>query len=292
MAMEDLVTRVDQLVERIRRQQHGNSSPLPNTALDLGIGMLPRGLVGPVRGLKSRVVAGQRDSRRQSAHAEIDLLVSEARSRASSYSLESPSLTLSGNSIRLLSKFGTNLDSGSPLSRAQKLQRAVRSVSRLALIPNAEVPAFLSRRDRARTISSIARTQSDLATFAASVPFTVPDASSIRVEFAGIPSVIDPLVGAILRLQDRDAESFRQGMNSVRVGLDALISARGGPGDWRVVGRRLVHRDEDWNLLRSFHHLLSRASHAGTKYHRVDLELAVGIFVLLSRNLTAVSVDG
>jgi hypothetical protein len=285
MTFEELVTSSDQLVARIQKGQMRESAPIPNTAIDIGIGLLPRGIVGHARKFKSRTVASRRKGTTHALHAEVDALVRTARSRVASFSVKTQNLSEEGNSSNLLRRLGAGLDSGSPLARAQRLSRALNAISMLPLIANSEIPTLITQRERSRAIASVTRRQADLERLAREVPLSSPSPGEIGLTFVGMPTVIEPLLGAVRRLTDTDSESLRQGLNSLRVALDALVAERGGPGDWQVVGRRLVPRSEDWNVLRSYHHLLSRASHAGTLYRRSDLELGIGMFLVISRNL-------
>ena len=227
-------------------------------------------------------------------HAAVDELLRDARALASRVSLVGPSLRADGNSISVLRRLGASLESGSPSARAKKLERALSSLVLAELLYTTDVPRYLEWRALARRRETVARQEPNLKELLRGLTETL-DVKALEVQAMAIgtvTSVGEPLLGTIARLNDGGPDSYRQGLNSVRVALEALIEHIGGRGDWKVVGRRLVANEEEWKLVAAFHHFLSRASHAGAKHDGAELVLSLQLFFAITQRLVTRDSEG
>lgn len=256
-------------------------NPVGHAIVDLGIsGLVPWGHRGTARRLVRRTSSQSRTQQEISNHQLVDAIISEARTLAGGHSILSASLTPIGNSQSLLRKLGSSLDTGSPLSRVLKLERALQALSAIPVISNSDIPRFLEGKHRARAAVRLRRLEPTLASYVDQLgaePSTGDLVGRIS-QYSVMPQIHGPLEGARQALERGDPESARQGLNSLRVAIDALIEARGGRGDWKEVARGLVATDEDWAVVRSYHHLLSAASHHGRTHSRAELSVALELY--------------
>jgi hypothetical protein len=278
---DSLLWRARNLRQRLSTSRIQSRNPGGNVVLDFGISTLvPHGLKGMARGYLGRASATARQRAEDQSHQEVDQLVSEARSLATRYSIPSSKLGPSGNSHRLLGKLGPSLDSGSSAARAARLERALDFLSKTEMIENQEIPALLRSREYHRTSSQILSANPELSLFAAKSP----QSTGIGVLRASIGelgltrAVNEPLIGALRSLEQGGPDAYRQGLNSLRVALDAFIEAKGGKGAWNSVGRTLVQSDEEWKVIAAYHHVLSMGSHHGRDHPSSELQIALEFF--------------
>lgn len=280
--------RASTLARELAQRSPRGSAPHGRAVVDLGISaFIPHGLKGTSRKFVSGLGRFNGAQMASEQHAAVDGILREARAAASRVSLVGPSLGAEGNSNSVLKRLGASLDSGSPASRAGKLDRALSSLAASETVCTTDIPRYLEWRALVKRRRTLIRQEPDLVQFLRGLPETV-DIRGLEVQvkaMAPVPSVGEPLQGALARLNDSGPDSYRQGINSLRVALDALIEHLGGKGDWKVVGRRLVVNDEEWKLVGSLHHLLSRGSHAGAKHDRAELVLAMQLFVAVTPRL-------
>ena len=280
--------RAASLARDLAQRSPRTSSPHGRAVVDLGISaLIPHGLKGASRKLMNGLNRFTTTRQASEQHAAVDELLREARALASRVSLVGPSLKADGNSNSALRRLGASLESGSPCARARKLERALNSLLLTELLYTTDVPRYLEWRALARWRQAVARQDPNLKELLRGLTETL-DISAFEIQARAIgtvTSVGEPLFGAIARLNDGGPDSFRQGLNSVRVALEALIEHLGGRGDWKIVGRRLVANEQEWKLVAAFHHLLSRASHAGTKHDGAELVLALQLFFTIAPRL-------
>jgi hypothetical protein len=278
---DSLLWRARNLRQELSTTRVQSRNPGGRAVLDLGISSLvPYGLKGAARGYVGRASAAARQRGEDQAHQAVDQLLSEARSLAVRNSILTPNLDSRGNSYRLLSKLGPSLDSGSPATRAARLERSLDFLSKVELIENREIPTLLRTKEYDRVSGQMLGTNPPLALLT-SKSAKPPGVDALRAsigELALPPGVSEPLNGALRSLEQGGPDAYRQGLNSLRVALDAFIEAKGGKGMWNAVGRTLARSEEEWKVLASYHHVLSMGSHHGRNHSASELQIALELF--------------
>ena len=283
-----LASRAADLRHQLVAQEAQARNPLGGSVVDLGIGALvPYGLKGTARRFVGRAASNARRQRDAVAHEAVSRLISEARSFAAQYALipAQPSAhPYPGSAAKWL---GASLDAGRPESRLLKLEQILGRLAGASLIQNSRIGELRQRRDYERAKTRIRKLEPTLAnllgTFTA--PSSAPSLEARLQSFLGIPSVRGPLEGALRSLERDDPEDFRQGLNSLRVALDALIEGLTGKGDWKEGVVSLVSVEEERKVISSAHHYMSRASHHGSQFDRASLALAVDLFAAVGSRL-------
>ena len=258
------------------------ASPVGPVLLNLGIReLVPHGYKGTARTVVGRLGSSGRAQLQNARHREVDSLVLEARAFAGAHSVLAPRLTSGGNSALLLRRFGSSLDSGSPPSRAAKLERALMGVSQLSIIENSAVPVLVETREFHKAGSRLSAESPTLdAIIGALQTPSSPEAYAAKLTtFSSIESVRGPTAAAVRSLGSQDAEGYRQGFSSLRVALDALIEHLAGKGPWTEAVARLTLNDEERKVLGATHHLFSRGSHHGSTVSKWDLQVGLDLFV-------------
>ena len=285
-----LAARAGSLLGRWSAEDRTAASPVGPVLLNLGIReLVPHGYKGTARTVVGRLGSSGRAQLQNARHREVDSLVLEARDFAGAHSVLAPRLTSSGNSALLLRRFGSSLDSGSPPSRAAKLERALMGVSQLPIIENSAVPAFVEAREFHKAGSRLSTESPALdAIIGALQTPSSPEAYAAKLTpFSSIESVRGPTAAAVRSLGSPDAEGYRQGFSSLRVALDALIEHVAGKGPWNEAAARLTLNDEERKVLGATHHLFSRGSHHGSPVSKSDLQVALDLFVTVGSLLVS-----
>jgi len=283
-----LTSRAIDLRRQLGAQEAQARNPFGGSLVDLGIGALvPHGLKGTARRFAGQAASSAKRQRSVVAHEAVSRLVTEARSYAAQYAFipAQPSVHLQpGSASRWL---GASLDSGSPESRLLKLEQSLRRLTEARLIENSRIAEYRQQVEYERAKARVRTLEPPLAnllgTFAAPL-----GASALRVRlqpFLGIPSVQGPLEGALRSLGRENPEDYRQGLNSLRVALDALIEAVTGKGDWKEGVVSLVSVDEERKVVSAAHHYLSRASHHGSRFDSASLALGFDLFASIGSRL-------
>lgn len=283
-----LRARAQSLSSELTVQSMRSRQPQGRTLVDLGISaLIPHGYKGTSRRFVDGYGRVAKDQAAQQAQGRVDALIQEARMWASRVSVVSPSLSPEGNSNTVLRRLGASLEQGGPTVRVARLVRALSAFEAMRLLYNDEIPRYIEQKDLSRGRLRLSVREPELKALLNTLPQAV-NASHLEAQVRALavaPSVTEPLLGAVARLGDPSPDSYRQGLNSLRVALDALIEVLGGPGDWKVVGKRLVSNEEQWKTVSSLHHLLSRGSHSGSKHDRAELLLALQLFTAIAPHL-------
>jgi hypothetical protein len=278
---DSLLWRSRSVRQRLSTTRIQSRNPSGNAVLDLGISALvPFGYKRTARGFIGRASATSRQRAEDQGHQEVNQLVSEARALAARYSIPNSKISPNGNSYRLLGKLGVSLDSGSPAARAAKLERALDFLSKTDLVENQEIPALLQGREYHRFSSQILSKNPELAQLASKrVDPQQIGALRMSIEELGLPQAVgEPVAGALRSLDQGGADAYRQGLNSLRVALDAFIEMKGGKGAWNAVGKTLVQNEEEWKVVAAYHHVLSMGSHHGRNHSSSELQIALELF--------------
>jgi hypothetical protein len=283
-----LTSRAIDLRRQLGAQEAQARNPIGGSLVDLGIGALvPYGLKGTARRFAVQAASNARRQRSVVAHEAVSRLVTEARSFAAQHALipAQPSIRLQpGSATKWL---GAGLDSGSPESKLLKLEQSLRRLTEARLIENSRIAAYRQQIEYEKAKARVRTLEPPLANLLGT--FTAPlGASTLRVRlqpFLGIPSVQGPLEGALRSLGRENPEDYRQGLNSLRVALDALIEAVTGKGDWKEGVVSLVSVDEERKVVSAAHHYLSRASHHGSRFDRASLALGFDLFASIGSRL-------
>lgn len=277
-----LAARAGSLLGRWSAEDRSAASPVGPVLLNLGIReLVPHGYRGTARTVVGRLGSSGRAQLQNARHREVDSLVLEARAFAGAHSVLTPKLTNGGNSALLLKRFGSLLDSGSPPSRAAKLERALMGLSQLPIVGNSDVPAHVEAREFHKAGSRLVTESPTLdAIIGALQTPSSPEAYAAKLTpFSSIESVRGPAAAAVRSLGSPDAEGYRQGFSSLRVALDALIERLAGKGPWNEAAARLPLNDEERKVVGATHHLFSRGSHHGSPVSKSDLQVALDLFV-------------
>ena len=283
-----LTSRAVDLRRQVAAQEAQARNPIGGSLVDLGIGALvPYGLKGTARRFAGQAASSARRQRNVVAHEAVSRLVTEARSFAAQHALLTAQRSIRlqpGSASRWL---GANLDSGSPETRLLRLEQGLRRLSEAPLIENSRIAEYRQHIEYEAAKTRVRKLEPPLvnllSTFTA--PFGTSTLATRLQPFLGIPSVQDPLEGALRSLERESPEDYRQGLNSLRVALDALIESVTGKGDWKEGVASLVSVEEERKVVSAAHHYLSRASHHGSRFDKASLTLGFDLFVSVGLRL-------
>lgn len=283
-----LSARAADLRRQIATQEAQARNPIGGSVVDIGIGALvPYGLKGTARRFASRAASNARLQRVASAHEAVSQLISESRSVAAHYALipANPSArTQSGSAAKWL---GASLDTSGPEARLVKLEQALRRLTAVPLLENSRIAEYHQaiRYEKAKDRLRRLEPHLDGVVGALRAPASLPAWESRLHHFSDLSPVKEPLEGALRSLGRDTPEDFRQGLNSIRVALDALIESLTGKNDWKEGVSTLVAVEEERKVISSAHHYLSRASHHGTRFDKAALVLGIDLFVSVGSRL-------
>jgi hypothetical protein len=249
------------------------------------------------RGTSRKIVSGLQRSSKIAAEGriqqQIGALVSESRAFAASHSIVNDSLRSGPNSGKLLRRFGASLDHGSPSARLRSLVTALDAIARLDLVPNQEVLRILESRRFDRARQRVEKGSPKLGTVLRQLPGP-QDSAYYEARLAAFklsPAVTESIDGAIARLNQGGPDAFRQGVSSIRVAFDALINELTHEGDWKQGLVRLVTSDEERDIAKKFHHMLSKSDHPGAPTSKETLQLSLEMFAVFSTRLVQLRGD-
>lgn len=283
-----LAGRASELRRQFLAQEAQARNPIGGSLIDIGIGaFVPHGLKGTSRRFVQKTASGARMQRAANAHEAVNRLVLESRVFASQYSVipASPSSVPQARSASR--RLGSGLDTGSPVVRLLKLEQRLNSLSTIPLIENARIPDYQRHVDFEKAKVRARRAEPDLTPLIDSLraPESLGNLESRVRPFFVYSPVRDPLEGAIRSLGRGTPEDSRQGLNSLRVAMDALIAELSGKAEWRAGVQLLLSVEEERKILASAHHYFSRASHHGTQFDKSALMLGLDLFVTVGTRL-------
>ena len=225
--------------------------------------LVPHGYKGIVRDAGRHILKTEKQYANEKWRKNGDELLDGCIIIVKEISINTKSLTRSGNSTRLLKKFNRLYKIKGAIPFLDNLIIVLEKINNLDLIFNNDIPHVLKKRkkfketkekekavlkSRAQDISKIART----------------------IDLTSYPSIQASISSAIDRLYSKDHDALRHCITSCRVSIESLCMTIGNKNDWKKSLNFIFSSETDRRQVKAVHHFLGGKGLHGGHYPTIE----------------------
>ena len=255
-----LRNRVESLRAQAEREINSANSPVNPALGELALkAFVPHGYKGAARNIGKKVSRSSKDAINQKWRYAGVQHAKDCKDVVREISIRTKTLTNTGNSQRLATKFNRLNRIKNPLTYLDSLESILSEIENLDLIWNKDIPAELKEKRRyaeeERRRKAILRTEAKAIVDNAKL-VNLYDREPIILKLKIYPRVQKSIVAAFDRLQDVTLEAERHCIVSCRTAIEQLCSDATGEKDWKKGLNTIYSSDTDrkhikgvWNYL-------------------------------------------